>query len=82
MTTNDLIKNNVSNAIKNSGRSLKEISNLAGIQYSAIIKYANKTRIPKLKNMIKLAVALNLKMDEILDVHIKTAILNEEKKKK
>ncbi|MDE6361373.1 MAG: helix-turn-helix transcriptional regulator [Clostridia bacterium] len=81
MTSNDLIKLNVSNAIKTSGMTLKEISKLSEINYSAIIKYANRTRIPKLKNLIKLVIALNLRMEEILDVNVKTSIHNEKKKK-
>ncbi|MDE6474426.1 MAG: helix-turn-helix transcriptional regulator [Clostridia bacterium] len=81
MSSNDLIKNNVSIAIKTSGMTLKKISNLSKINYSTIIKYANKTRIPKLKNLIKLVIALNIKMDDILDINVKMSIRNEKTKK-
>ncbi len=77
MSSNDLIKMNVSNAIKTSSMTLREISKLSIINYSTIIKYANKTRIPKLKNLIK----LNIKIDDILDVNVKTSICNQKNRR-
>ncbi len=81
MSSNDLIKMNVSNAIKTSSMTLREISKLSIINYSTIIKYANKTRIPKLKNLIKLVITLNIKIDGILDVNVKTSICNQKNRR-
>lgn len=69
MTRKDIIKSNLSHALKKSGMKPIEIAKLTKISCVLIKNYIDKKSLPSIKNFCKIAITLNLNINNILDVH-------------
>ena len=49
------------------GMSLKDLSDAAGLKYSTVYRYEHGLRDPVARNLMKLAKALNVTTDELLE---------------
>ena len=60
--------NNLQGELEYSYTSQKELSEMTGITESAISRYVNGERIPSLKNVIKIARALECRVGDLIDL--------------
>ena len=58
---------NLTEIIKESGYSQREIADMTGIMQSTISKYMNGKMMPSVKNIVNLAYALNCDIRELCD---------------
>ena len=58
---------NLTEIIKESGYSQREIADMTGIMQSTISKYMNGKMMPSVKNIVNLAYALNCDVRELCD---------------
>lgn len=58
---------NLTEIIKESGYSQREVADMTGIMQSTISKYMNGKMIPSVKNIVNLAYALNCDIRELCD---------------
>lgn len=66
MTRKELIKLNLSNALKETGMKPNEIAKLTGLSCATIRKCINMRSIPHIKNIVKICKALNLSLDKLI----------------
>lgn len=62
------MRNNLKKLLTDKNMTQKELSEITGITESAISRYTKENRIPRGDNLIKIARALNVQMEDILDV--------------
>ena len=60
--------NNLQGELEYSYTSQKELSEMTGITESAISRYVNGERMPSLKNVIKIARALECSVGDLIDL--------------
>ena len=58
---------NLTEIIKESGYSQREVADMTGIMQSTISKYMNGKMMPSVKNIVNLAYALNCDIRELCD---------------
>ena len=58
---------NLTEIIKESGYSQREVADMTGIMQSTISKYMNGKMMPSVKNIVNLAYALNCDVRELCD---------------
>lgn len=58
---------NLTEIIKESGYSQREVADITGIMQSTISKYMNGKMMPSVKNIVNLAYALNCDVRELCD---------------
>lgn len=76
-----MLKNNLSEALRSTGKSAKEISKLTGLNYTAVLSYINGTNFPYIKNFDILVKTLGLDEYKIMNVDAVNDIIDKQKKK-
>ena len=63
----ETLAGNLTEIIKESGYSQREVADMTGIMQSTISKYMNGKMMPSVKNIVNLAYALNCDVRELCD---------------
>ena len=79
---NRMVKENLSVALKNTGKSAKEISELTGIEYDAVKDYMMRRTFPNMIIFDKLVETLGLDESKIMRYDLVNEIIDNQIKKK
>ncbi|MCL2522242.1 MAG: helix-turn-helix domain-containing protein [Erysipelotrichales bacterium] len=58
---------NIKKARKEKGLSLIDLENISGVKSRTIFSYENEEREPTINNLTKIAIAMNMTVDELID---------------